>query len=119
MPHCKVEITKNLFVKVDKKILMQDLSQALFDTGCYEPDDIKVRLYETEHSFMGIVDQEHSYVAAEISTHDTKTEEELQRISENVHKVLLLYFEETIGRSSITTRVSLMEKKYYRKKVNY
>jgi hypothetical protein len=32
----------------------------------FNPDDIKVRIYEIDNSFMGIKEQEHSYVTAEL-----------------------------------------------------
>ena len=119
MPHCIIEVTKNLTKRVNYNMLMNSVANAINTDELFNGDDIKVRIYEIEHSYMGTVDQEFSYVATEIALVDNKTEEQLSNIVNEVQNVLNNFFRKKIGKNSITTRVSFINPKFFGKDVNY
>jgi 5-carboxymethyl-2-hydroxymuconate isomerase len=119
MPHCIVEITENLMPDIQPKVLMKDLAKAVFALGCFNEDDIKLRLYPVSQSFLGINDQEHAYVTAEVKVMDNKTEEQLDELASNVQNVLVKAFPKTIGKTSITTQVSFLDQRIYKRFKNF
>lgn len=114
MPHCIVEITENIFSEKDAKLLMKDIAGAIFSLACFNADDIKVRLYPVKYSFLGIEEQEHSYVTAEVFVMENKSESQLNELAENIQKVLLKRFNNTFGKTSITTQINFLNKFYKR-----
>ena len=119
MPHCIIEVTENLLQDIDKNKLMKEVAQSIFSLGCFSADDIKVRLYPVEYSFLGLKEQEHSYVTAEIQVIDNKTKEQLNTLADKVQDVLLNYLNEPIAKTSITTQVSFLNKAYYKRFKNF
>ncbi len=95
--------------------LMRDAAKAIHTLGCFNADDIKVRIRPVEFSFLGIHEQPHSFVAAEIQVMNNKSPEQLEQLIESVHQVLLNHFQETIGASSLTTKISFLEPALYRR----
>ena len=119
MPHCIIEITKNILPYCDFEKIMKDVSIALNNIGCFETDDIKIRIRPIEISYMGIEIQEHSYVATDIQLLNNKTENQLNYINDSVHNAILSNFEKLIGKSSITTKITLLNVNLYKRTVNY
>ena len=119
MPHCIIEVTENLLQDIDKNKLMKEVAQSLFSTGCFNADDIKVRLYPVKHSFLGIKEQDHSYATADIQVMDNKTKVQLEELTDKVQNVLLNYFNKSIGKISITTQISFLKKDYYKRFKNF
>ncbi len=115
MPHCKIEITKNLIGDIDFNSLMKDVSNGLNDSKLFNSDDIKVRVYPIEHSFLGISEQDHSYVTAELMILNRRTEEINNMLLDSVQSVLLKYFNKPKYKTSITSRLTLLEPKYYKR----
>lgn len=115
MPHCKIEITQNLVGDVNFNSLMKDISNGLYNSNLFKSDDIKVRVYIIEHSFMGIEEQDHSYVTAELMILNRRTEEINNDLLDLVQNVLLKYFDKPKYKTSITSRLSLLDPKYYKR----
>ncbi len=115
MPHCIIEVTENLIPTLDKNKLMKDIALSVFSLGIFSEDDIKVRLYPIKYSFLGIKEQEHSYVTANIQVTDNKTDEQLDDLVAEIQDVLKSHFKTTIGKTSITSQVSFLNKKYYKR----
>jgi 5-carboxymethyl-2-hydroxymuconate isomerase len=114
MPHCKIEISKNIFKEIHLNIIMQDASKAIYSLNCFNADDIKVRIMPVEFSYMGLTDQEHAFVAAEIMIFPNKTAEQLNTLSQNVQSVLEKHFQNSHHKLNITTRISYLNKSYKR-----
>ena len=119
MPHCIIESTENLIKSINKKQLMNDLASAVFSLGCFSEDDIKVRLYPIKNSFLGIKEQVHSYVTADVQVMDNKSDEQLNELVTKVQDVLESHFKIEIGKTSITSQVSFLNKKYYKRFKNW
>ena len=119
MPHCVLEITENIFESSRIETIMKECANALNDVGCFKEDDIKIRARSLEYAFLGVQEQEHSYVAAEVSCIDNKTEEQLKSISDNVMAVLQKNFAQLIGKASITVKVSPANPDTYGKWQNF
>jgi 5-carboxymethyl-2-hydroxymuconate isomerase len=98
---------------------MKDVANAMNIESLFDRDDIKVRIYEIDNSFMGIKEQEHSYVTAELLLLNNKTENQLSLILESVQKILVKYFSNKSCKSSITCRITLIGPKFYQRTVNY
>ena len=119
MPHCILEITKDLVGKTDTSQLMIEVSKAINTDRIFEGDDIKIRIYEINESLMGLSIQDPSYIAAEVIILDNKTEIQKQNILNAVQSVLISNFEEPDNKFSITSRLSLVYPGNYRRHVNY
>ena len=115
MPHCIIEATKNILQVIDHSSLMKDVANAIFSLGCFSEDDIKIRLYPIEDSFLGIKKQDHSYITADIQVLDNKTDEQLDELVTKVQEVMEYHVKTTIGKTSITSKVSFLNKKYYKR----
>jgi len=115
MPHCVIEISRGMMNELDLDALMQSCAVALHDVGCFEANDIKVRVREIAHSFIGIESQFHSMMAAEVQVLDNKTPEQLKQISQNLQKALETAAPQLPGLQSITTRITLMNPDWYSK----
>lgn len=118
MPHCIIEISKNIIHLIELKSLMKDTANAVFSLNCFNADDIKVRIIQIENSFMGIEEQDHAFSAAEIFIFDNKTAEQLHAISERVQSVMEEHLKNKHRKMSITTRISFLNK-YYKKFKNF
>lgn len=114
MPHCIIEATENILIDINVKLLMKNVSNAIFSLGCFSADDIKVRLYPVKYSFLGIKEQDHSYVTAEIQILDNKSDDQLDELSVKVQKVLSDHFNSTSAKISITTQISFLNSFYKR-----
>lgn len=119
MPHCKIEVTKGLLNNINPQELMEEVSKALNTDKIFVSNDIKLRIYEIEHSFMGEIKQDHSYVSAEIIILNNKTNLQKERLLDEVQKVLVDFFQNNTDKQSITCRLNLMQPDYYRRHVNY
>ena len=119
MPHCIIEITENLIPELNKNKLMKDVANAIFLLDCFKGDDIKVRIYPIQYSFLGIEEQEHSYATANIQIMENKTDDQLHEITNKVQNVLLKHIESSIGKTSITTQVSFLKQDYYKRYKNF
>ena len=115
MPHCIIEITKRTLNDTNITQLMIDVAKAVNIDRIFKADDIKTRLYQIDDSLMGEVQQDHSYVTAEIVIFDNKTDIQKQRILNAVLDILVNYFGNQICKNSITTRLSLVNPDYYKK----
>ena len=114
MPHCIIEATENILIDINVKLLMKDVSKAIFSLGCFSADDIKVRLYPVKYSFLGIKEQDHSYVTAEVQIMDNKTDDQLDDLSDKIQKVLSDHFNSTSGKKSITIQINFINNFYKR-----
>ena len=119
MPHCVIEVTSNLLPKIDPDRLMDDVVAALDRTGFFKADDIKVRIRPIEFFRMGFDNSENSYVAADVQLLNDKDEAQLAAVTSAVHEAILSHFSGTVGKNSITTRITLMDPGLYKQTVNY
>ncbi len=119
MPHCIIEITKNLITTIDPEKLMYDVFRAINNIGCFNPNDIKIRIYPVEFSRMGIENQNHSYIATEIQILNNKSQDQVQRIIDSVHNAVQSDFQKVVGKNSITTRISFLDADFYKRNTNY
>jgi 5-carboxymethyl-2-hydroxymuconate isomerase len=119
MPHCVIEVTNNLIPSIDPQKIMDDVVAALDKTGFFRADDIKVRIRPIEFFRMGFDNRENSYVAADVQLLNDKDDSQLSVITSLVHDAILPHFSGTVGKSSITTRVTLMDPNLYKQTVNY
>ena len=119
MPHCKIEVTQNLIGGVDIKSLMKEISNGLNKSDLFNSDDIKVRVYPIEHSFLGIEEQDHSYVTAELMILDRRSEKTNITLLDSVQEVLLKYFYNPKYKTSITSRLTLLDTNYYKRAMLY
>ena len=119
MPHCIIEVTKGLLNNISPQDLMEEVSKALNTDKIFVSNDIKLRVREIEHSFMGEVRQTHSYVSAEIMILDNKTDQQKERLLDKVQNVLVEFFQNRTDKQSITCRLTLMQPEYYRRHVKY
>ena len=119
MPHCIIEITENLSSGTNLNELMQDVAIAINANNLFIDDDIKVRIYEIKHSFMGTNIQDHSYVTAELILLNNKTDHHFSNILKSVQDVLMKYFKSSVSKNSITSRITFIDPKYYQRYTNY
>lgn len=119
MPDCIIEITKNLVNNISYTRLMKDVAKAINLESIFDVDDIKVRIYEIDSSFMGIIEQDHSCVSAELVFINNKTENQYSLILEFVQKILVKYFSNKSCKSSITSRITLIDPRFYQRTMNY
>ena len=114
MPHCVIEITEKIIQKLDTSSLMKDSAQAIYSLNCFQANDIKVRLIPIEYSFMGIEEEDHAFVAAEIFIFDNKTKEQVNLLSDTLQAVLEKHCKSFHPKLSITTRISFLNEHYKR-----
>lgn len=115
MPHCIIEITGNLIPHTDCNKLMCDTANAIFSLGCFSENDIKIRIRPVSHSYMGIRDQAHAYVATDVQVMNNKTPEQLEQLIGSVHSAVQSHFANITGLFSITTKISFLETALYRR----
>lgn len=119
MPHGIIELTKNLSSNIDLTDLMRDIARAINIDNIFIEDDIKIRIHEIKHSFMGINLQDYSYVTAEIILLDNKQDTQVSNILNSVQEILIQYFKTSVSKQSITSRITRVDPKDYQRLANY
>ena len=98
---------------------MQQLAVAINKDEIFIPDDIKIRLVPIRYSWMGLQEQKHQAISAELIVLDNKTKDQLNTILDEIQSVLQTYFAEFQEKTSITSRLTLVAPAHYRRWVNY
>lgn len=113
MPHCIIEMTANLIPLNDCGQLMRAAAEAIHRLGCFSANDIKIRIRPVEYSYLGIVDQNHSYAAADVQVLNNKTAEQLRQLADSVQQTLMNHIRRPSGLCSLTTKITLLDADYY------
>ncbi len=66
---------------------------------------------------MGIEDQQHSYITAELMILNKRSEEINEILLDSVQNVLLKYVYKSNCKTSITSRLTLLDPKYYKRQM--